>query len=118
MQPLSRRRALQLGGIGLASTSVGAAGLTWRATAGFTPAAPAALVGPPTLASTNGLLRVRLEAAAGPVRIAGRPATALSYNGGLPGPTLRLQPGDRLGGEASRWCRFACGEGDGQAGSV
>jgi FtsP/CotA-like multicopper oxidase with cupredoxin domain len=39
---------------------------------------------------------VRLEAAAGPVRIAGRPATALSYNGGLPGPTLRLQPGDRL----------------------
>jgi FtsP/CotA-like multicopper oxidase with cupredoxin domain len=96
MQRLSRRRALQLGGLGLASTAVGAAGLTWRTAVGFTPAASAALVEPPTLASAEGLLQVRLEAAAGPVRIAGRPATALSYNGGLPGPTLRLQPGDRL----------------------
>ncbi|GAA1435994.1 multicopper oxidase family protein [Microlunatus lacustris] len=96
MQPLSRRRALQLGGLGLASTAVGAAGLTWRAAAGFTPALPAALVEPPTLTSAEGLLQVRLEAATGSVQIAGRPATALSYNGGLPGPTLRLQPGDRL----------------------
>jgi hypothetical protein len=96
MQRLSRRRALQLGGLGLASTAVGAAGLTWRTAAGFTPTASAALVEPPTLASAEGLLQVRLEAAAGPVQIAGRPATALSYNGGLPGPTLRLQPGDRL----------------------
>ncbi len=63
-------------------------------TAGFSPAPPAALTEPPTLTSAGGLLQVRLEAAAG--RIAGRPATALAYNGGLPGPTLRLQPGDRL----------------------
>jgi FtsP/CotA-like multicopper oxidase with cupredoxin domain len=96
MQPLSRRRALQLGGLGLASSVVGAAGLTWRAATGFTPASAATLVEPPTLSSTNGRLQVRLEAVAGPVQIAGRPATALSYNGGLPGPTLRLQPGDRL----------------------
>jgi FtsP/CotA-like multicopper oxidase with cupredoxin domain len=37
-----------------------------------------------------------LEAREGPVRLGGRVATALSYNGGLPGPTLQLQPGDRL----------------------
>ena len=96
MRPLSRRRALQLGGLGLAGTLVGAGGLTWQAISPVRPAAPAALVEPPTLTSTNGLLQVRLEAAAGPVRVAGRPVTALTYNAGLPGPTLRLEPGDRL----------------------
>jgi len=29
--------------------------------------------------------------------VAGRDATTLRYNGGLPGPALRLRPGDRLG---------------------
>ena len=96
MQPLSRRRALQLGGLGLASIAVGTVGLTWRALSGNTPAAQQALVEPATLTSTEGLLTVRLEATEGPVQIAGRQATALSYNGGLPGPTLRLRPGDRL----------------------
>ena len=28
--------------------------------------------------------------------LAGREATTLRYNGGVPGPTLRLRPGDRL----------------------
>ena len=37
---------------------------------------------------------LRLEAAAGPVSIAGREVTAFGYNGGVPGPTLRLRPGD------------------------
>ena len=96
MQPLSRRRAIQLGGLGLAGIVVGAAGLTWKSTPGFRVAPSAALVEPPVLASTDGLLQTRLEAAQGPVRIAGRRANALSYNGGLPGPTLHLQPGDRL----------------------
>jgi FtsP/CotA-like multicopper oxidase with cupredoxin domain len=96
MQPISRRRALQLGGLGLASIAVGAVGLTWRALSGYTTVPQQALVEPATLTSTEGLLTVRLEAAEGPVRIAGRQATALSYNGGSPGPTLRLRPGDRL----------------------
>ncbi|WP_269190891.1 multicopper oxidase family protein [Blastococcus sp. VKM Ac-2987] len=39
---------------------------------------------------------MRLEAVAGRLRIAGREATAYGYNGGVPGPTLRLRPGDRL----------------------
>jgi FtsP/CotA-like multicopper oxidase with cupredoxin domain len=96
MQPISRRRALQLGGLGLASIAVGTVGLTWRTLSGNTAAAQQALVEPATLTSAEGLLTVRLEATEGPVRIAGRQATALSYNGGLPGPTLRLRPGDRL----------------------
>ena len=96
MPPLSRRRAIQLGGLGLASTVVGAAGLTWTSTSGFRVAPPTALVEPRVLANADGRLQVRLEAAEGPVRIAGRRATALSYNGGLPGPTLHLRPGDRL----------------------
>jgi FtsP/CotA-like multicopper oxidase with cupredoxin domain len=96
MQPLSRRLALQLGGLGLASIAVGTVGLTWRTLLGNALAAGQALVEPSTLTSTEGLLTVRLEAAEGPVRIAGRQATALSYNGGSPGPTLRLRPGDRL----------------------
>ena len=36
MQPISRRRALQLGGLGLASIAVGAVGLTWRTLSGYT----------------------------------------------------------------------------------
>ena len=96
MQPISRRRALQLGGLGLASIGIGAVGLTWRTLSGNTTVAGQALLEPATLTSTDGLLTVRLEAAEGPVRIAGRQATALSYNGGVPGPTLRLRPGDRL----------------------
>jgi FtsP/CotA-like multicopper oxidase with cupredoxin domain len=96
MQPLSRRRAIQLAGLGLASIVAGAAGLTWKSTSGFRVAPSAALVEPPVHASTDGLLQMRLEAAPGPVRIAGRRANALSYNGGLPGPTLHLQPGDRV----------------------
>jgi FtsP/CotA-like multicopper oxidase with cupredoxin domain len=96
MQPISRRRALQLGGLGVASIAVGAAGLTWRTLSGYPTVPQQALIEPPMLTSTDGLLTVRLEAAEGPVRIAGRHATALSYNGGSPGPTLRLRPGDRL----------------------
>jgi FtsP/CotA-like multicopper oxidase with cupredoxin domain len=96
VEPISRRRALTLGGLGVASTVIGGAGLVRTITARFEPAAGAALVEPPMLASTGGRLQLRLEASEGPVTLAGRQATALRYNGGLPGPTLRLQPGDRL----------------------
>ena len=96
MQPISRRRALQFGGLGLASTVIGGTGLAREITSRFDPATGAALVEPPALASTDGQLQVHLEAAQGPVRVAGRQATVLGYNGGLPGPTLHVQPGDRL----------------------
>ena len=55
-----------------------------------------ALSEPTVLRSSGGELSVQLEAARGPVRLAGRDATALAYNGGSPGPTLYLRPGDRL----------------------
>jgi FtsP/CotA-like multicopper oxidase with cupredoxin domain len=96
VDPISRRRALQLGGLGLASTVLGGVGLTREVSSRFDPATGAALVVPAVLGSTGGELRVRLEAAEGPVRVAGRAATTLGYNGSVPGPTLRLQPGDRL----------------------
>ena len=48
---------------------------------------------PEVLRSTGGLLEVRLEAALGKHEVAGREATTLGYNGGVPGPTLRLRPG-------------------------
>ncbi|MDI3213963.1 multicopper oxidase domain-containing protein [Arthrobacter sp. AL12] len=37
---------------------------------------------------------MRLEAAPGQILLAGRQAAALGYNGGIPGPTLRVRAGD------------------------
>jgi FtsP/CotA-like multicopper oxidase with cupredoxin domain len=97
MRPLSRRRALQLGVVGAASTIVGAVGLTRRlGSTPFQATVGESLVEPPTLRSTGGELSVRLEVAERTVHLAGRRATVLNYNGSLPGPTLYLQPGDRL----------------------
>ncbi|MEP6463883.1 MAG: multicopper oxidase family protein [Frankiaceae bacterium] len=105
MDPISRRRALQLGGLGLASAVLGGVGLTREGGSRFDPATGATLVEPPVLVSTAGTLRVRLEAAQGTIRVAGRAATTLGYNGGVPGPTLRLQPGDRLQVRLVNWLR-------------
>ncbi len=96
MQPISRRRALQLGGLGLVSAAFGATGLTWQRTSPFAPAAGRGLSEPQVLRSAGGSLKTELTAVRGRVRIAGAEATAMSYNGGIPGPTLYLQPGDRL----------------------
>lgn len=54
------------------------------------------LVEPRVMRSVNGALKVELSAAEGKARVAGRQATVLAYNGGLPGPTLIVRPGDRL----------------------
>ena len=96
MQPITRRDALILGGLGTASVLAGGAGLLWRSGAGFNPATGTALSEPRVLRSTNGVLELRLSAAAGPAQIAGRRVTALIYNSGLPGPTLLIRPGDVL----------------------
>jgi FtsP/CotA-like multicopper oxidase with cupredoxin domain len=96
MQPISRRRALQLGGLGLAATIVGGVGLARAAGSVFDPVAGAGLVEPPVLHSTGGTLQVRIEAAETRVPLVGREASMLSYNGGVPGPTLRVRPGDQL----------------------
>ncbi len=97
MQPISRRSALLLGGLGLAGTAAGAAGLVWTLTSRGAPVTGAELTHPAELRSTGGRLALELEAARGPLHLAGRAATALGYNGASPGPTLRLRGGDVLG---------------------
>ncbi|TLQ43223.1 multicopper oxidase family protein [Streptomyces marianii] len=91
-EPISRRRALALLGLGTA----GAAG--WATGPGARPRPTARgqeLAEPQVLASRDGLLDVRLVAAPG-VRLAGRDTTGWGYNGTSPGPTLRVRPGDLL----------------------
>ncbi len=51
---------------------------------------------PEVLRSSDGLLQVRLEVTTGITPLAGGTADLLRYNGQVPGPTLRLQPGDHL----------------------
>lgn len=97
MQPIDRRTALTLGGVGLLSTAVGGGGLFWqRSTSALDALRGAALEEPRALRSEACSLEVRLEAAPGSHEVAGRRATTLGYNGGLPGPTLRIRPGDTL----------------------
>ena len=96
---ISRRRALQIATLGAASAVVGGLG-TWRslvapASAALELRANQPLREPLVLASRQGVLEVRLTAAAG-VGLAGRRTRALGYNGTSPGPTLRVAPGDVL----------------------
>ena len=97
MRPLSRRRALQLGGLGVAGIVVGSAGLAWAGTTRYEPVVGEKLTAPAVLSSATGNLTLTLEAAAGRGTLAGRDATTLRYNGSVPGPTLYLRPGDHLG---------------------
>lgn len=101
MRPISRRNALLLGGLGVAATAAGGTGLVWTLTGQGNPGTPSVAGGAsfsqlPEERSSAGLLQVRLTAAPGPVQLAGREVDALSYNGSIPGPTLRLSPGDTL----------------------
>ena len=101
--PISRRRALVLGGAGVVAVVAGTTG--WIATADNGPGPPgngsgaaetgAELGAPPLLDSSEGRLQIELVAAPG-VRLAGRDTRALGFNGTSPGPTLRVRPGDEL----------------------
>jgi FtsP/CotA-like multicopper oxidase with cupredoxin domain len=97
VRPLSRRRALQLGGLGVVGVVAGGAGLAWAGTTRYDPVRGETFAAPEVLTSTDRNLTLTLEATGGSGRVAGRDATTLRYNGGLPGPTLRLRPGDHLG---------------------
>jgi FtsP/CotA-like multicopper oxidase with cupredoxin domain len=99
-QPISRRRTLALLALGTASTAVGTTG--WITSLGaprrslLTPADTGqALTQPEVMASSSGVLDLRLTAAPG-VRLAGHDTSAWGYNGTSPGPTLRVRPGDLL----------------------
>ncbi|MFJ6376006.1 multicopper oxidase family protein [Pseudarthrobacter oxydans] len=96
MRAISRRRALLLGGLGAAATVAGGAGLWWTATSRFSPEAGGGLTEPEQLRSTEGQLKVRLEASPVSVPLGGLRASVLGYNGSVPGPTLRVRGGDTL----------------------
>lgn len=113
-QEISRRRALGLALAGAGSLAVGLTGLGARgwppfgaaesSTAGDaatgtgtgTGAGAGGWAEPTVLTSTEGVLDVELRAAATRVPVGGQAATMLTYNGTVPGPTLRLHPGDQL----------------------
>jgi len=94
---LTRREVLRLGGVGVLAAGAGAAGW-WRfgPQSELDPRTGAALVEPAVLSSESGVLDVRLVASRGERPVAGRRANVLGYNDGLPGPTLRVRPGDTL----------------------
>ena len=100
---VSRRRVLTIGGLGRAATAVGGAAV-WKlwpdsggsSGSGANPPVGDEFVQPEELTSASGGLTVELDAAPARVQLAGVEASVLGYNGGLPGPTLRIRPGDRL----------------------
>ena len=113
MRPISRRNALIVGGLGAAAAAAGGAGLWWSLNstqqpnsggsggnggsgAGAAPPLPPELHGPAELRSADGRLQLTLDAGPGRVELGGRQARVLCYNGTIPGPTLRLRPGDEL----------------------
>ncbi|MBX3100711.1 MAG: multicopper oxidase family protein [Salinibacterium sp.] len=104
MEPITRRTALTLGGLGVALTAAGGAGLLWGSQTnvpGSTLPNGGAVGGdefiePEVLRSVNGMLEVTLIAAESTVTIGGAAVHALTYNDGLPGPTLIVHPGDVL----------------------
>ncbi|NCD18626.1 MAG: multicopper oxidase family protein [Actinobacteria bacterium] len=106
MQEMTRRQALILGAVGAGSVVTGAVGLSqtglpWDQRSGPgrgpTPSGGGAdLLQPTVLNSSDGLLEVELEMGRAEVTLGDRTARMLTYNGTVPGPTLRLRPGDTL----------------------
>ncbi|SDI99626.1 Multicopper oxidase with three cupredoxin domains (includes cell division protein FtsP and spore coat protein CotA) [Arthrobacter subterraneus] len=96
MSPLTRRQLLALGAVGAGATALGGAGLWWTTSndPGYT--GDEELVEPPVLSSRDGVLELDLEAAPVWVQVGGREASVLAFNGSLPGPTLRVAPGDTI----------------------
>jgi len=107
---LSRRQVLILGGVGAGAVVAGgttAALLLNRPpengsvpSTGPSPTSTrfdaGTLTEPAVLASAAGRLALDLTAAPTNVQIGGTAVQAIAYNGSLPGPTLRLRPGDRV----------------------
>lgn len=114
MDEVTRRNALILGGVGAASL-IGGGLLVWGVSQQGAPgpvATPTPSATPPTgsppaeglgtllepevLSSADGRLELTLTAALTEVVVAGRQVRALTFNGSLPAPTLRVRPGDRI----------------------
>ncbi|MDV3222721.1 multicopper oxidase family protein [Intrasporangium sp.] len=105
-QGMTRRQALTLAGAGALSAGVGVAGLVneWgspepRVVGGGSSEGGTTgmeLRQPDEHVSSGGELALTLSAVAGRAQVAGRSVECLSYNGSVPGPTLRVRAGDRI----------------------
>lgn len=97
MQPdLTRRQLLQLA-LGLCGAlAVGCGEREVTANLGPAPSVPNTFPEPTVLRSEGGVLRAELVAANTPSTIGGQNLLTSTYNGTIPGPTLRLRQGDRL----------------------
>nr|WP_241180862.1 multicopper oxidase family protein [Kocuria indica] len=93
---MTRRQLLALGAAGAGAAAVGGAGLWWTGGGGEALGGGRELLQPEVLSSRDGALDLALEAAPARVRIGARTAHVQAFNGSLPGPTLRVRPGDTL----------------------
>ena len=96
MSPLTRRQLLALGAAGAGATVVGGTGLWWTTTGGPGYTGGEELIEPPVLASRDRVLDLELTAAPARIQVGGREASVQAFNGSLPGPTLRVAPGDTI----------------------
>ena len=92
---LGRRSFLALAA-GAGATAVGAALFGGSGIGDRRPGSAAAATASSGVRSSGGLLQLDLVAQETAVQIPGGPATALTYNGLLPGPLLEVEPGDRV----------------------
>jgi FtsP/CotA-like multicopper oxidase with cupredoxin domain len=105
-QGMTRRQALALAGAGAVAAGLGVAGVAnqWGSpTRGLLGGGSSEggttgdeLAQPEELVSSGGRLALTLSAVAGRAQLAGRSVECLSYNGSVPGPTLRVRAGDRI----------------------
>jgi FtsP/CotA-like multicopper oxidase with cupredoxin domain len=98
VKPLTRRHLLVLGAVGAGATATGIAGLWLTTGLGAQPRYTTGLdlTEPQVLASRDHVLEVQLTAAPAQVQVGGREASVKAFNGSLPGPTLRVSPGDTI----------------------
>lgn len=98
MSTLTRRQLLARSFLGAGVAAAGGGGLWWAMSDRFggKHTLGEALTQPEELASRNGFLELALTAAPKRLRVGGREASVQTFNGSLPGPTLRVAPGDTI----------------------
>jgi FtsP/CotA-like multicopper oxidase with cupredoxin domain len=94
-RPVGRRDLLRLAA-GAAAVGVVGSGLILPRGGARSAAAAGTLVEPEVRTSRDGLLDTTLMTSVMPVAVAGRTAIMSVYEGSIPGPTLRVRPGDLL----------------------
>ncbi|WP_338748313.1 multicopper oxidase family protein [Janibacter alittae] len=96
MRPLTRRQLLATGVVGAGAAATGGAGLWWVTADRPGRGSNDVLTEPEVLASRGGVLETELRTAPARVRIGDREASVHAFNSSLPGPTLRVSPGDTM----------------------